>query len=503
MSNTFCPVGTAHAFPHTNQKATACRLGSYFGVISLFMLIFFVLPASNARAEDDTAPATFGQEEGKKRSFTTGSDFFDSAELGGSLNYFQRKRTRYDVNTGGMETNLNHATTQANMDFSSGFIAKTIGLDFAAFGSLDLWSTGAPDHEMNFVPWSNPWHPDWTATETRDNASIYKAALKLKGGPVWARGGLFQPTGPGVLGVNWSIFPGTYRGAEMGADFGGLSLAAAWVDEYKAPWYYELYSFRKRDGETKVDYLWSLGGRYAFENNLLLEVAYGESEDYLQNAHFKISHSQNLVQNLGQTPEETQKLSYGYSLYTMADSDNSGSVNDNFAGLAYQHYVHAKFETGPWTLRSEFTYTWAPMNNPEQLGYFAYRLVNPNGGAKGAYDIWWDARSDWNHHKEKAIFAGVSRSLDDILPAAGFSAGVGGAVGWDGQAYGYSQRLREQALNLDLGYTVPDGFFKGSSAFIHFTEYNNSTSLQSWEGFKNAFQDERDIKIMVSIPFSI
>ena len=76
-------------------------------------------------------------------------------------------------------------------------------------------------------------------------------------------------------------------------------------------------------------------------------------------------------------------------------------------------------------------------------------------------------------------------------------------MGWDGKAYGYSQRLREQAWNLDLGYTVPDGFLQGSSAVIHFTEYNNSTNLQSGEGFKNAFQDERDIKILVCFPFSM
>ena len=478
------------------KKATVyTQLATSFHLTFLFALIFLIFHPAFAWAEDDTAPATFGQEEEKKRSFNTGTDFFDNASLNGSIVYFQRKRLRYDLNNRKMETNLNHATTQANMDFSSGFVANNIGLDFAAFGSLDLWSSGAPDHEMNFVPWSDPWHPDWSKQKTKDNASIYKAALKLKGGPAWAKAGLFQPSGPGVLGVNWSIFPGTYRGAEMGADFGGLSLSAAWADEYKAPWYYELYSFRKRDGETKVDYLWSMGARYTFENELSLELAYGESEDYLKNAHFKL----NKTQTLG----ELQKLNYGYTLYTMADNDNSGSLNDNFDGVAYQHYVHAKFETGPWTLKGEFTYTWAPANNQEQLGYFAYRLVNPNGGAKGAYDIWWDARSDWNHHKEKAIFAGVSRTLDDILPLAGFSAGISGAIGWDGKAYGYSQRLREQAWNLDLGYTMPDGFFKGSSAFIHFTEYNNSSSLQSWEGFKNAFQDERDIKILVSIPFSI
>ena len=105
--------------------------------------------------------------------------------------------------------------------------------------------------------------------------------------------------------------------------------------------------------------------------------------------------------------------------------------------------------------------------------------------------------------REKAFFTGVWRSLDDLLPVQGFRAGVSGAAGWDGEAYGVSERLREQALSLDLSYTVPDGFFKGAFASVHFTEYDNASHQRSWENFKNAFQDERDVKIMVSIPFSM
>lgn len=481
---------TSYRKAYFAQKKIICACFAF-----MLLLMLLVAGAGSAFAEDDTAPATYGQEENKKRSFNTGINFFDDARLDGSLNYFQRKRLRYDVNTNGMETNLNHATSLANMDFSSGFIADVAGVDFAVFGSMDLWSAGAPDHEMNFVPWSDPWHPDWSTKKTKDGASIYKAALKLKGGPFWGKGGYFQPAGPGVLGVNWSVYPGTYRGAELGADFGGLSLATAWVDEYKAPWFDEMYSFRKRDRESGVDYLWSMGARYTCENNLSFELAYGEAEDYLKNAHLKVGKQDEI--------SETQKLTYGYNFYVMADNDDSGSLNDNFDGMAYQHYLHVQYDTGPWTVKSEFTYTWAAMDKPEQLGYFAYRLVNPNGGAKGAYDVWWDARSDWNHHKEKAVFLGVWRDLDDVFPAKGFRAGVSGALGWDGEAYGLSQHLFEQALNFDFSYTVPEGFFQGASASLHFTEYNNSTDLPSWSGFNNAFQDERDVKIFISIPFGI
>lgn len=462
-----------------------------FGILGVFLFV----PANAAKAEDDTAPATYGQEEGKKNSFSTGTSFFDKAELSGSLVYFQRKRLRENIDSGRMDTNLNHATSQANMDFRSGFAGGVLGVDFAAFGGYDLWSSGAPDHEMNFVPWSNPWHPDWSKTNTKDGASIYTAALKFKGGPAWGRAGYFQPTGPGVLGVNWSIFPGTYQGAEIGGDFGNLTLSGAWVNGYKAPWFTDVYSFRKRDGETRVDHLWSFGGRYRFDSGFSVELAYGEAQDYLRNGHLKLGHEHVF--------EGGNKMNSGYSLYAMQDNDDSGGLNDNFDGTAYQHYLHLQYQTGPWTLKGEFTYTWAPQNNPEQLGYFAYRMVNPNGGAKGAYDVWWDARSDWNHHEEKAFFIGAWRTLDDLLPARGFRAGISGAAGWDGKAYGVAERLREQALSLDFSYTVPEGFFEGAFASVHFTEYNNASHQRSWEHFKNAFQDERDVKIIISIPFSM
>ena len=84
--------------------------------------------------------------------------------------------------------------------------------------------------------------------------------------------------------------PGTYRGVNAGADFGRLSLAAAWADEYKSPWFVNMNRFRKNDGETSVPWLWSAGVRYAFESGLTLELGYGASKDHLQNAHFKSSY---------------------------------------------------------------------------------------------------------------------------------------------------------------------------------------------------------------------
>lgn len=459
------------------------------------------LAAAPVSAEEDTAPATAGAEEEKKRSFSTGVGFFDEADLGGGLYYFQRDRRRYDKQKGRFATNLNHATIQANADFSSGFVGGLAGIDLGVFGSADLHNSGAVDHEMNFLPWSNPWHPDWNKTETRDGVSVYKAYLKIKTDPVWAKAGYFQPSGPGVIGVNWSIMPGTYQGVNAGADIGGFSVALAWADAYKAPWFTDMNRFRKNDGTTNVPWLWSSGIRYAFPSGMLaglsLETAYGASRRHLQNAHFK-SRYELATKAGGGNP-----VTLGYHLYAMRDSDDSGGVNDNFAGTATQHYAFVHYAPGLWLLKLEGTYTRAPMNNENNVGYFAYRLTDRNGSSKGAYDVWWDARSDWNAHDEKAVYAAAERTLDDLLPVAGFSVGIGAAIGWDGQAFVTSERLKEWAVNFDVGYTKPDGPLKGAFVKIHYTEYRNGSRQPSWVTYKNAFQDEHDIKIFAGIPFSL
>lgn len=49
-----------------------------------------------------------------------------------------------------------------------------------------------------------------------------------------------------------------------------------WTNEYKAPWHIEMDKFYQNDKKTKVDYLHSLGAKYDFKNDLVLEAAFGQ-----------------------------------------------------------------------------------------------------------------------------------------------------------------------------------------------------------------------------------
>ena len=149
------------------------------------------------------------------------------------------------------------------------------------------------------------------------------------------------------------------------------------------------------------------------------------------------------------------------------------------------------------------TYVRAPMSGPQSQGQFAYRLTDRSGSSSGAFDVWWDARSDWNADNEKAAYCGVMRTLDDLLPIAGFSAGAGAAFGFDGRGYGTAEHLKEWAFTFDLNYVKPDGPLEGAFVKLHYTEYRNGTAQPSWGTYRNAFQSERDLKLLIGIPFSL
>jgi len=63
--------------------------------------------------------------------------------------------------------------------------------------------------------------------------------------------------------------------------------------------------------------------------------------------------------------------------------------------------------------------------------------------------------------------------------------------------------LRERAWSADLAYAVPGGPLKNARISLHYTRYDNKTNQPSWTGYNNLFQDERDLKILLVIPWGL
>lgn len=120
--------------------------------------------------------------------------FIDDSTLTGGLYYWQRDRDRKQVEPGSPDhgkykANLHHSSANANLDFSSGYLGNFIGIDLAAFGALELNTSGpAAPNEIGFSDAKSRWDEKWTGD--RSGMSVYKAAAKFKLGNFWAKGGI-------------------------------------------------------------------------------------------------------------------------------------------------------------------------------------------------------------------------------------------------------------------------------------------------------------------------
>lgn len=426
--------------------------------------------------------------------------FVDDSTLTGGLYYWYRDRERKDVSTGQYETNLNHSTANANLDFSSGYAGGVLGMDLAAFTAVEITENknSAHPNEIAFSSKNKTYDEDYSGDKS--DVSLYKAAAKLKYGAFWARGGYIQPSGQTLLAPHWSFLPGTYRGAEAGANFdydkaGALSFSYMWADQYKAPWHTELDDFYRNDRTAKVAYVHSLGAKYDFKNDLVLEAAVGQSEGYVDQYFAKASYKL----DVGGHP-----LTTSYQYYGAHDKVDNGGVNDLYDGTAWLQALTLGYKVGAFDFRLEGTMVKADGNQ----GYFLQRMTPTYASSNGRLDIWWDNRSDFNANGEKAVFGSVMYDLAGWqLP--GFAVGTSYVYGWDAKPssapqYDQSQRVIESAYSLDAMYVIQSGVAKGTLFKLHFTRYDNHSDNPSWSnGYGNMFQDEHDVKFIVIAPFSL
>ncbi|MDN8599151.1 OprD family outer membrane porin [Citrobacter enshiensis] len=441
--------------------------------------------------------------------------FWDDSHLTGGIYYSQRYRDKRDMtpgseNYGDYVEDLHHSTFNANLDFISGYAADFIGFDIAGFAAANL-STGNAAHpnEISLSSANQRWGEDWSGDKGGFN--LYKAALKFKHDNYWMRSGYIQPSGQTLLATHWGFVPGAYQGSEIGSTwdfgkYGALSSSYLWTDKYKAPWYTEMYEFRGADNKTKIDYIHSLGFKYDFKNNLLLEASWAQAEGFKDQYFGKVSYSFPVAGNMLRT---------SYQFYGAKDKVGDGtqgaygSINDEYSGLAWLQGVTFGYTVDTLDFRLEAQTVKAEGNQ----GFFLQRITPAYASSNGRLDIWWDAASDFNANGETSAFAAVTYDLKNYdLP--GWAVGVGYIYGWnakpcttctvDGELADQNQRIDESAWTLNIAHTVQTGRLKGALFNLHYISYDNHGSNPNYSGgYNNMFQDEIDIKFNVMAPFTI
>lgn len=424
------------------------------------------------------------------------SGFITDSTLSAGIYYWNRHRVRKDILDSEYKDNLTHSTANLSLDFSSGYFNDFIGLDLGAFSALEFNDGGpAYPNEIGFSDSKTRWDEQWGGD--RSGLSLYKAAIKLKSNSAWARLGYIQPTGQTLLAPHWSLMPGTYQGIEAGNQFdfglsGALSVSYMWSNRYKAPWYSEMYNFRQADGTTKIDYLHSIGLKYDFKNDVVIEAAYGQAKSYMNQYFAKASYKTALLNH---------DLKMSYQFYASEDKVSAENPNSVYDGLAWLQALTFGYKAGALDWRLEGVVVKAP----GKQGFFVQRMTPGYGSSNGRLDIWWNSRSDFNADSEQAIFLGVDYDLVHLsLP--GWSVGTSYAYARNAKPstlplFDQSQRLKESAWNFDLSYAVPSGKLKGAVAKLHYTRFKNHSDVPSWGGgYGNIFQSEKDIKLIVSMP---
>ncbi|WP_392404506.1 chitoporin ChiP [Edwardsiella piscicida] len=430
--------------------------------------------------------------------------FIDDSTMTGGIYYWQRERDRKDVETGQYKTNLSHSTWNASLDFSSGYAADFIGLDVGAFTAIEMAESAESSHpnEIAFSSINKGYDENYSGDKS--GISLYKAAAKLKMGPMWARVGWIQPTGQTLIAPHWSFMPGTYQGVETGANFdfdtaGALSFSYMWTDRYKAPWHLEMDKFYQGGlGDNRgeeVSYLHSLGGKYDFKNGLVLEAAFGQAQGFMNQYFAKGTYKFDVAGS----PLTTSYQFYG-AHDCVSDANSSANIYD---GTAWLQALTFGYKAGQFDLRLEGT--WVKAEGKQ--GYFLQRMTPAYASSNGRLDIWWDNRSDFNANGEKAVFAGVMYDLSKWnMP--GWGVGASYVYAWDAKPNStwadQSERVKESAYSLDAMYVIQDGRAKGTLFKLHYTQYDNHSDNPSWGGgYNNMFQDERDVKFIVIAPFTV
>ena len=431
---------------------------------------------------------------------TYANNFVDDSSLTGNVFFWNRDRERKNVDEHKYEKNLRHSSFNTNLDFKSGYMADRFAIELGGYGAWEV-SNGGNGHpnEIGFSGANTRWDEDWKKDVS--GLSFYKALMNFKlDDKFWLRAGYIQPSGQTLLAPHWSLLPGTYRGVEFGTllDFdeaGVLSMSYMWTDKYKAPWYKRLYEFKQWGKGKKIDYLHSAGLKYDFKNHLVVESAFGQAQNYMNQFFGKASYKTDIFNN---------PLTMSYQFYGAKDQSHKGK--NVYDGLAWLQAATLGYQMGPVGLRLEGVVVKAE----GEQGFFLQRMTPDYASSNGRLDVWWNSRSDFNANGEKAIFTEVTYDLGDLSNyLTGWKAGMSYAYGWDAKPstnkqFNQKKRLIESAYNFDLGYTVQNGWIKDTSLQLHYTKYNNHTNIPSWEGgYGNIFQDEHDIKFIVTVPFTI
>jgi hypothetical protein len=429
------------------------------------------------------------------------NEFMADSALNGTFIVDTRARTRTSGKPGGKDgdtwSRLNYSSYNAILDFTSGYHDGWLGADIGGYYSGDLYNdsrenpNGNGEYLCNEISTCN--NLDWGSGEG-EQLKLYKAALKFKAGENFdARFGMIQANGNGTIGNVWSFVPGTYRGAELNANFGKVKATYFIADQFTAPW---LLSEDDYAPALWADTSWgithSLGLQVDATKDLFLQFGVGQTTDV---SYANVDWANNVVSSKREEVDTT-----GYKVYARYNINDTMTIaydfygvddDDQYDGLGYTTGLSFNANFGKVSWMSDVNY--ASSDNDADVNP---RMIYTYGMTNGNYSLWWDALSDWNKSGQLSWYNRVAYNQGNGWNYyLGLGYGTGGKSAAEG-ATGDWDYESEYAFNATVAYSLQTGALKGSTVRLH------GTVLERDEYAGAASADETDLRLQVIIPYS-
>ncbi|GGY17545.1 OprD family outer membrane porin [Paludibacterium paludis] len=397
--------------------------------------------------------------------------FFSKAGTTVRATWYSRHRTTSD--------NDNEIIVNAlglGVDWKSGFAGGVVGLDVTANSNLRFGASRG---------WSEVLYHDLRNDKEHSTAAIGQAAVKIRTGD--DKHGLrmrigYTPVSIGTMGTSGGLHSHAYRGVEGKYQFGDLEVGYGWADRFHNEWdnrYRAMTTLwhQNRGGfagaAPKIDYVHSLGARYALGQNGFIDGGVGEGKDYRRNAQVAASYTWKL--------DGADLNLTGYYLQGRYVTKKSGIANPR---NEWHGSLGATYTRQAFTWFAGYGQTHAP-----DSGEMNFRMTAWGNSDNRNFIQTWGQLDDFVWDGTRVVKLGVNVDLGKLAGWNGFSAGLSGNSGTNLKKLDGSTTHADE-IDANLSYSVGGGMLKGLSVGLY------PARLRT-HGFGRK-QDRNDLKVIVS-----
>ncbi len=366
------------------------------------------------------------------------------------------------------------------VDFRSGYAWNWLGFDVSGITNL---GSGRGLSEVLYHTYDN--------NKDRSSVSLGQAALKTKFGDedlgFEARGG-FTPISIGSLGTSGGLHSHAYRGFETKLIKGPFWLGYGWADQFRNEWddtFRDMYPTWDQNRYTgrgeRINYIHSLGGRYAFgpDQAGFIDAGVGEGKNYRRNTQLAIS----APVDLGCIGVLTLT---GYGILAKHRPGSLTGLSSADIENEYHVSASAQLRTGDWSFMAGMGHTSAPVSGEMNFRLTAWGNSDNRNFIQTAGqldDFVWDGQN--------VAKLGANYKIGKKIGLPGLSVGVSYMYGWNTK----NQNLTKSGgweLDYQMEYVIEQGRLKGLALGVY------AGHLRYHGNRFYGKQDRNDVKVILS-----